>query len=68
MLNSLLKLILRKLYKVEIEGLENYQKAGDRVLIIANHLSFLDALLIAIFLPEKPMFAVNTYIAEKWWI
>jgi acyl-[acyl-carrier-protein]-phospholipid O-acyltransferase/long-chain-fatty-acid--[acyl-carrier-protein] ligase len=37
-------------------------------LIIANHLSFLDALLIAIFLPEKPMFAVNTYIAEKWWI
>ncbi|MFT6258495.1 MAG: acyl-[acyl-carrier-protein]-phospholipid O-acyltransferase [Rickettsiales bacterium] len=68
MLSYFLKLILKKLYKVEIEGLENYQKAGNRVLIIANHLSFLDAILIAVFLPEKPMFAINTYIAKKWWM
>lgn len=66
MLNYLLKLVLKRLYKVEIEGLENYKKAGKRVLIVANHLSFLDALLIAVFLPEKPMFVVNTYIAKKW--
>ncbi|MDB2550901.1 1-acyl-sn-glycerol-3-phosphate acyltransferase, partial [Rickettsiales bacterium] len=68
MISYLIKLILKKLYKVEIEGLENYKNAGKRVLIIANHLSFLDALLIAVFLPEKPMFAVNTYIANKWWM
>ena len=68
MLNYLLKLILKRLYKVEIEGLKSYKKAGKRVLIVANHLSFLDALLIAVFLPEKPMFAVNTYIANKWWM
>ncbi len=53
MLQNFLKIILKKLYKVEIKGIENYQKQENRVLIIANHLSFLDALLIAVFLPEK---------------
>jgi acyl-[acyl-carrier-protein]-phospholipid O-acyltransferase/long-chain-fatty-acid--[acyl-carrier-protein] ligase len=68
MFNKIIQIILIKLYKINIEGLENYHKAGNKVLIIANHLSFLDAVLIAVFLPEKPMFAINTYIAKKWWI
>jgi acyl-[acyl-carrier-protein]-phospholipid O-acyltransferase/long-chain-fatty-acid--[acyl-carrier-protein] ligase len=68
MFKNLLKKLLTKLYKIEVKGLENYQKAGKRVLIIANHLSFLDALLIAIFLPEKPLFAINSFIAKKWWM
>ncbi len=62
---NLLRFILIKLYKVEIKGLENYQKAGNRVLIISNHLSFLDAILLAVFLPDKPMFAINTFISQK---
>lgn len=68
MLKNLLRLTLTKLYKVEIKGLENYQKAGNRVLIVANHLSFLDAILLAVFLPNRPMFAVNTFIAKQWWM
>lgn len=68
MLKNLLRLTLTKLYKVEIKGLENYQKAGNRVLIVANHLSFLDAILLAIFLPNRPMFAVNTFISKQWWM
>ena len=68
MLKSLFKKFLTKLYKVEIKGLENYQKAGNRVLIIANHLSFLDAILLAVFLPNRPMFAVNTFISKQWWM
>ncbi len=67
MLRSLLKRLFTLLYKVEVKGLENYKKAGDRVLIIVNHLSFLDAVLVALFLPEKPMFAVNSFIAERWY-
>ena len=68
MLRNLLKKLFTKLYKIEIKGLENYQKAGNRVLIVANHLSFLDVVLLAVFLPEKPMFAINTFIAGKWWM
>ena len=67
MLKILLKWLCSILYKVEVRGLENYEKAGERVLIVANHLSFLDALLIALYLPEKPMFAVNSHIAERWY-
>ncbi len=68
MLKSLFKKFLTKLYKVEIKGLENYQKAGNRVLIVANHLSFLDGILLAVFLPNRPMFAVNTFISKQWWM
>lgn len=68
MLRGLLQTIFKFLYRIEVKGLENYQKAGKRVLIVANHQSFLDALLIALFMPEKPMFAINTYVAKKWWM
>lgn len=67
MFKVFLKCLFCLLYKVKIIGLENYEKAGSRILIIANHLSFLDALLIALYLPEKPMFAINSYIAERWY-
>ncbi|MEZ4820136.1 MAG: AMP-binding protein [Bdellovibrionota bacterium] len=68
MLKRILHHMLKILFQVQIKGLENYQKAGDRVLIVSNHLSFLDALLLAVYLPDKPMFAVNRLIAKKWYI
>lgn len=67
MLKSSLKWLFKKLYRIEIKGTGNYENAGRRVLIVANHLSFLDALLIALFLPEKPMFAVDSHIAQRWY-
>lgn len=60
--------LLRLLYRVKVIGLENYAAAGQRVIIIANHTSFLDALLLATFLPDRLTFAVNTTTAKKWWI
>lgn len=57
--------LLRLLYRVEVNGLEHFAAAGPRVLIVANHTSFLDALLIGAFLPERLTFAVNTYIARS---
>ena len=68
LLKSLLKRLLVLLYKVEIKGMEHYEAAGERVLIIANHTSFLDAPLLAIFLPSTCVFAVNSYIARLWWM
>jgi acyl-[acyl-carrier-protein]-phospholipid O-acyltransferase/long-chain-fatty-acid--[acyl-carrier-protein] ligase len=56
------------LYKVEVRGLENLAKAGPRVVIVVNHTSFLDAPLLAALLPDKPTFAINTWMAERWWV
>ena len=59
--------ILRIFFRVEVRGAENYTAAGDRAVVVVNHVSFLDGLLIGSLLPGKPTFAVNTEIAQKWW-
>ncbi|MBI5447303.1 MAG: acyl-[ACP]--phospholipid O-acyltransferase [Gammaproteobacteria bacterium] len=68
LLKSFVRWLLTLLYRVEVKGLENYYAAGDRVMIIANHTSFLDGALLAAFLPEKITFAINTNAAKEWWI
>lgn len=60
--------LLRLAYKVEVHGLENLKAAGERVVIVINHVSFLDAVILATFLPGKPTFAINTFIARLWWV
>jgi len=60
--------LLRFFFRFEVKGLENYEKAGERVILVANHMSYMDALLIAVILPEKPLFAINLFIAQKWWV
>ncbi|MCW8916199.1 MAG: acyl-[ACP]--phospholipid O-acyltransferase [Magnetovibrio sp.] len=67
-IKAVLKWIFKLAYRAEIKGLENWKAVGDRAVIVVNHVSFLDAALLAVFLPEKPLFAVNTYIAQKWWM
>ena len=42
----LLRHVLRLAYDVRVTGLEHYAQAGQRVLIVANHTSFLDAALL----------------------
>lgn len=68
MLKKFLRWLLTLLYRVKVNGLENYHQAGDRVLIVANHLSFLDPLLLGVFLPDDITFAINTQISERWWL
>jgi acyl-[acyl-carrier-protein]-phospholipid O-acyltransferase / long-chain-fatty-acid--[acyl-carrier-protein] ligase len=60
--------LFRLFYRVEIKGFENFAKAGRKALIIANHTSFLDGPLISAFLPERCHFAINTHIANRWWV
>lgn len=59
------RLLLRLLYRVEVSGMENYDKAGERILIVANHTSLLDGIILYAWLPETPVFAINTDIAAK---
>jgi acyl-[acyl-carrier-protein]-phospholipid O-acyltransferase / long-chain-fatty-acid--[acyl-carrier-protein] ligase len=59
--------LFRLFFRVEIIGEENIAKAGDKAVIVANHVSYLDGPILASFWPGKPSFAINTQIAEKWW-
>jgi acyl-[acyl-carrier-protein]-phospholipid O-acyltransferase/long-chain-fatty-acid--[acyl-carrier-protein] ligase len=67
-IKTFLVAVLKLLFRVEVKGLEHYSKAGDRAVIVVNHVSFLDPVLLAAFLPVKPLFAVNTHIAQAWWV
>jgi len=64
---SLVRLILKVLYRVKVEGLEHARAAMPHAVIAANHASFLDGLLLGAFLPGDPIFAVDTLIAKQWW-
>lgn len=66
MFKTVVRFILRFFYRVEIKGLENMHKAGKRVLIVSNHTSFLDGLILGTFLPGNLSFAINTHIAKRW--
>jgi acyl-[acyl-carrier-protein]-phospholipid O-acyltransferase/long-chain-fatty-acid--[acyl-carrier-protein] ligase len=67
MLKKIVRSILAKLYRVKLVGFEHYGKAGERVLIVANHTSFLDPVLLWAFLPDDVTFAISSQIIRQWW-
>jgi acyl-[acyl-carrier-protein]-phospholipid O-acyltransferase/long-chain-fatty-acid--[acyl-carrier-protein] ligase len=64
LVKSLVAWLLDLLYRVDVRGLRHVQEAGERVLMVANHLSFLDAALIAAYVPDQLTFAIDTHIAR----
>jgi acyl-[acyl-carrier-protein]-phospholipid O-acyltransferase/long-chain-fatty-acid--[acyl-carrier-protein] ligase len=64
---AILRWYFDHLHRVQVHGLENYRAAGDRVVIVANHQSYLDACLIAAYVPDSPTFAIHTTQAAKWY-
>jgi acyl-[acyl-carrier-protein]-phospholipid O-acyltransferase/long-chain-fatty-acid--[acyl-carrier-protein] ligase len=67
LLRPVLTALLKWCFGVEVRGLSHFYAAGERVVVVANHQSFLDPLLLAVFLPEKPAFAMNLFQADKWY-
>lgn len=59
---ALLAWVLELFYRVEVNGLQHFHAAGDKVLIVANHQSFLDPALVAAHIPDDLTFAVNTFV------
>ena len=67
-LRAVFQAYFRRLHGVTVMGLENLPPMDQRAVVVANHTSLLDGLLLAAFLPGRPTFAVDTYIARAWWV
>jgi len=65
MLAEILRFICKILFRVQVLGLENIP-VENRLLIIANHESFLDGFLLGLFLPKRATFVVHTSVLKRW--
>lgn len=70
MLRAIIKQVLRKcvqwLFRVRVTG-DTTVFSRSRLLIVANHQSFLDGLLLGLFLPVNPVFVVHTWVSRNLW-
>ena len=62
-----LRMLLKILFRVRVEGEEHFQLSKDPTLIVCNHTSLLDGVMLYAFLPEAPVFLVNKTTAEVWY-
>ena len=67
MIYTLLRWVFQRLYRIRIEG-DSSQFQQSKLLITPNHVSFLDGVLLALFLPIKPVFAVYSSISDRWFM
>ncbi len=64
LLRPLLRGLARLFFRIDIE-VRQADFSHPRLLVVANHESFLDGLLIGLFLPIDPVFVVHTGIANS---
>nr|WP_211163922.1 bifunctional acyl-ACP--phospholipid O-acyltransferase/long-chain-fatty-acid--ACP ligase [Parazoarcus communis] len=69
-MRAIIKQVLRKcvqwLFRVRVTG-DTTVFSRPRLLIVANHQSFLDGLLLGLFLPVNPVFVVHTWVSRNLW-
>jgi len=65
---DLLSVIFRAFFRLEVKGLDNVAKAGPNAIIALNHVSFLDAAVALSLLEREPVFAIDSNIAQRWWV
>lgn len=66
LIKPLIKALFRLLFRVTVSG-DMRPLGSSRLLIIANHQSFLDGMLLGLFLPADPVFVVHTGVTRRFW-
>jgi len=65
MLKQILKAVIRCVLRIKVTSLPDITRF-QRTLVVANHASFLDGLVLALFLPFDATFVVHTEIKAHW--
>ena len=60
--------LFKTFFDLEVKGLENLPKAGEKAIIAPNHVSLLDAALMHALLPSHASYAIDTGMANTWWV
>ena len=60
--------LFKTFFGLEVKGLENLPKAGAKAIIAPNHVSLLDAALMHALLPSHASYAIDTGMANTWWV
>ncbi len=60
--------LFKTFFDLEVKGLENLPKPGEKAIIAPNHVSLLDAPLMHSLLPSHAAYAVDTGMANTWWV
>lgn len=60
--------LVRRLFRVRVIGADNIKSARDGTLIVANHVSHFDALILYLFLPQPIVFALAPSTVSYFWI
>ncbi|MDD3922938.1 MAG: MFS transporter [Endomicrobiaceae bacterium] len=68
LLRIITKRVLSIFYTIDVRGIENFEKCKGGTLIIANHTSLLDGIILSTTLGEKVSFAINTDVSKKFWV
>lgn len=65
---QIVKTILKIFFSIQVKGVENIKNLQGKTLFVANHNSFIDALLLWAFIPEELCFTINPIVAKKWYV
>ena len=65
MARVLVRLLLKLFFRVRVRG---RMEPHARLLMVSNHQSFLDGVLLGAFLPVTPIWMIHTAFAQRWYL
>jgi len=65
MARALIRLLLKLFFRVRVRG---HMEPHAKLLVVSNHQSFLDGIVLGAFLPVTPVWLIHTAMARRWYI